>query len=84
MSENKAEVTVESLEAKVKIVEEKEDGVVVDRHLVTEVKLQYEGTPALLEEILYTLKAGHTVKARFSAAQLPLATVKEPAEVAAS
>jgi len=87
MAEIKAEVRVDKLEAKVKLVEEKEEGVVIDRRLVTEVKIQYEGTPAMLEKILWTLQAGHTVKATFTTPQQGLdlpEEVKEPAEAGAA
>jgi hypothetical protein len=86
MSEVKVKVQIERLEAKVKIVDEKGDGgVVVDRHLITEVKLEYEGTPAKLEEVLYTLRAGHVIDVTFASPQLSLGgvdgKVKEPAGV---
>jgi len=86
VGEIKAKVTVDKLEAKVKLVEEKEEGVVVDRQLVTEAKIQYEGTPAMLEKILYTLQAGHTVKATFTTPQrgLDLPETKEPAAARAA
>lgn len=45
MPEIRADFRIDKLEAKVKLVEEKEDGMVVERHLITEVKVQYEGTP---------------------------------------
>jgi len=72
VGEIKAKVTVDKLEAKVKLVEEKEEGVVVDRQLVTEAKIQYEGTPATLDRILYALKAGHQVDVTFTTPQQEL------------
>jgi len=83
MAEVKATIKVEKAEAKVKIVEEKEEGAVVDRHLITTVSLEYEGTPAKLDDVLYTLRAGHSVDVTFSSPQqkLPLEETKEPAAV---
>jgi hypothetical protein len=76
MSEVEVKVQIDRLEAKVKIVDEKDDGgVVVDRHLITEIKLEYEGTPAKLEELLYTLRAGHAVDVTFASPQLSLGRV---------
>jgi len=81
-----AKVQTEKLEAKVKVEEEKgEGGIVVDRHLITEVKLVYEGTPAKLDDVLYTLRAGHAVDVTFSSPQQALdlpEDTREPASVA--
>lgn len=77
MSEVKVKVQINKLEAKVKIVDEKEEGAVIDRHLITEVKLEYEGTPAKLEEVLYTLRGGHSVDVTFASPQYSL-PVSEP------
>lgn len=63
---------IEKLEAKVKIVEEKEEGQVIDRHIITEVKVEYEGTPAQLDKVLYALKAGHRVDVTLATPQLGL------------
>jgi hypothetical protein len=82
MSEVAAKVQIDKMEAKVKIVEEKEEGAVVDRHLITEVKLEYEGTPALLDKVLYTLRAGHTVDVTFGSPQLSLGLDEETKEPA--
>ena len=84
MAEVKTTVHVDKLEAKVKMVEEKQDGEVIDRHLITEVKIEYEGTPAKLDDVLYTLRAGHTVDVTFASPQYSLPTPepeKEPAVV---
>lgn len=70
MAEVKVKVQIEKLEAKVKIVEEKEKGEVIDRDLVTTVTLEYSGTPARLDDVLHTLRAGHTVDVTFSSPQL--------------
>jgi hypothetical protein len=84
MSEVRAKLRIDKMEAKVKIVEEKAEGAVVDRHLITEVKFEYEGTPAKLDEILYTLRGGHAVDVSFSSPQQSLGLgeeAKEPAGV---
>ena len=70
-------VQTTKLEAKVKVVEEKEKGEVIDRELVTTVTLEYDGTPARLEEVLYTLRAGHAVDVTFSSPQLSLGMESE-------
>jgi len=84
MSEIYATVQIEKLEAKVKIVEEKEEGVVIDRHLITEAKIEYEGTPAQLDKVLYALKAGHRVNVTLATPQFGLdeATVEQKEPVA--
>lgn len=89
MAEVKVEVQTEKLEVKSKVVEEKgEGGVVVDRHIITEVKVEYEGPPGQLDDILYTLRGGHQVDVTFSSPQLSLPlkeskeSKKEPAGVA--
>ena len=80
MAEINTTVQIEKLEAKVKLVEEKEEGIVIDRHLITEVKVEFEGTPAQLDKVLYALKSGHRVDATFFTAQLGLeeTPAKEP------
>ena len=65
-------VQIEKLEAKVKLVEEKQEGEVIDRHLITEVKVEYEGTPAQLDKVLYALKSGHWVDVTFATPQFEL------------
>ena len=82
MPEIKAKVNIDKLEAKVKLVEEKEDNMVVDRQLVTEAKIQYGGTPAKLEEILWALKAGHTITATFTCPQIGMDMPEEEQEPA--
>ena len=82
MAEIKAKVAVDKLEAKVKLVEEKEDGMVTDRHLITQATIQYEGTPAKLEKVLWALQAGHTVDVVFSTPQLGLDIPEEEKEPA--
>lgn len=82
MSEIRAKVVVDKLEAKVKLVEDKEDGMVVDRHLITQATIQYEGTPAKLEKVLWALQAGHTVDVVFSTPQLGLDIPEEEKEPA--
>jgi len=72
MPEIKTKVVIDKLKAAVKIVEEREGGEVVDHHLVTKVTIQYEGTPAKLEKVLWALRSGHTVDVTFSTPQLGL------------
>lgn len=82
MSEIKAKVIVDKLQATVKMVEEKEDGMVVARTLVTQATIQYEGTPAKLERVLWALQAGHTVDVTFTTPQLGLDLPEEEKEPA--
>ena len=77
MAQLNIKVQAERIEAKVKIVEEKKDGEVIDRHLITEVKLEYEGTPAKIDEVLYALRSGHPVDVVFGSPQLTLAGAAE-------
>jgi len=84
MAELNVKVQVEKLEAKVKIVEEKEKGEVVDRELVTTVTLEYSGTPARLDDVLHTLRGGHAVDVTFSSPQLSLGIKEEKKELATS
>ena len=72
MGDTRATVSTSKLEAKVKMVEETEKGEVVDRHLMTSVTIEYEGTPARLDTVLYALRAGHDVEVTFGSAQLSL------------
>lgn len=69
MSMIEVKVVIDKLEAKVKLVEEKEDGMVVDRHLVTTATIQYEGTPAKLDKVLWALKSGKSVDVTFFSPQ---------------
>jgi len=80
MSEVAAKIQIDKMEAKVKIVEEKADGQVIDRHLITEVKFEYAGTPAKLDDILYTLRGGHAVDVTFSSPQQSLGLGEEAKE----
>jgi len=82
MSEIRETVSIDKIEAKVKIVEEKEENEVVDRHLITEVKIQYEGTPAVLDKVLYTLQAGHSINVTFTSPQLDLGFLDKEKETA--
>lgn len=72
MGDTRATVSTSKLEAKVKMVEETEKGEVVDRHLMTTVTIEYEGTPARLDTVLHALRAGHDVEVTFGSAQLSL------------
>jgi len=83
MAKVEAKVQIEKMEAKVKLVEEKQEGEVIDRHLITEVKVEYEGTPAELDKVLYNLRAGHAVDVTFSSPQLSLGIEEEEKEAAA-
>lgn len=86
MSQIKIEITgIEKLECKSKIVEEKEDGMVVDRELITEVKFQAEFGPEKMRDVMWALRSGKSVSVIFSCPQLELGldvTAKE-AKVAA-
>lgn len=65
-------IAVDKLSAKVKMVEIKEEGEVVERRLITEAVIQYEGTPAKLDSVLWLLQGGHDVDITFSSPQLSL------------
>ena len=82
MAEIKVNVVVDKIKATVEMVEEKEDGMVTDRHLVTKATIQYEGTPAKLEKVLWALQAGHTVNITFTTPQLGLDIPEEEKEPA--
>lgn len=71
---------IDRVEAGVKLVEEKEDGEVVDRILVTVVKLQFNGTPAIIDDILWALKAGQPISVAFFSSQLKLDTIENLVE----
>ena len=77
-----ARVQTSKLEAKVKLVEEKEEGRVIDRHLITEVKLEYEGTPAQLDKVLYALRSGQQIDVIFGSPQFSLDESQEEKEPA--
>ena len=84
MAEVEMKVQTEKMETKSKVVEEKgEGGVVVDRHIMTEVKIEYEGPPGQLDDVLYTLRAGHAVNVSFSSPQQALPLIEEEKEPAA-
>ena len=82
MSDTRATVKTSKLEAKVKMVEEKVEGEVVDRHLITSVTIEYEGTPARLDPVLVALRAGHDVDVTFGSAQLSLDVTEKAEELA--
>ena len=52
---------IENLEIKTKIVEEKAEGVVVRKRLITNIKLDAETTPGKFDPVLKALKAGYRV-----------------------
>lgn len=87
MAEINTKVTIEKLEIKSRIVEEKLEGEVVDRHIMTEVKVEYEGTPGLLDKVLYALRSGHQIDVTFATPQFGLdespEEKKEPVKVGA-
>lgn len=73
MAEVKAKVQTQKIETKSKIVEEKgEGGMVVDRDIVTEVKIEYVGVPGKLDDVMHTLRAGHQVDVTFTSPQQSL------------
>ena len=84
MPEIKVELPIEKLSAKVKMVEIKEEGEVVERKLITEATIQYEGTPAKLDKILWLLQAGRDVDVTFSSKQLSLGIEEKEPALAAS
>lgn len=84
MAKLEVKVKTNKMELKSKIVEEKgEGGVVVDRDIVTEVKVEYIGVPGKLDGVLHTLRAGHEVNVTFGSPQLTLDEVREEKEPAA-
>ena len=82
MPGTEVKVVANKLEAKVKIVEVTEKGEVVDRNLVTEVKIQYNGTPSQLDKMLYALRAGHVIDVTFTCPQSSLPLLEEEKELA--
>ena len=82
MADTRATVKTNKLEATVKMVEEKVEGAVVDRHLITSVTIEYEGTPARLDTVLHALRAGHEVDVTFGSAQLSLDMTDKAEELA--
>jgi hypothetical protein len=60
---------IDKLELKAKVMEEKENGQVVDRHVVTSVKFEYEGTPLLMNQVLMAIASEHEVNVTFSSPQ---------------
>ena len=85
MAEVSVKVQTNKLDTKSKIVEEKgEGGVVVDRDIVTSVTIEYVGAPGKLDDVLYTLRAGHAVDVTFSSPQLSLGISEESKEPAAT
>ena len=84
MAKLEVKVKTNKVETKSKIVEEKgEGGVVVDRDIVTEVKVEYVGVPGKLDDVMYTLRAGHEVNVTFSSPQQTLDLAEEAKEPAA-
>jgi len=83
MAKVEVKVKTNKLETKTKIVEEKADGEVIDRDIVTSVTIEYVGVPGKMDDVLHTLRAGHEVDVTFSSPQqkLPLEETKEPAAV---
>lgn len=85
MAKLEVKVKTNKLETKSKIVEEKgEGGVVVDRDIITEVKIEYVGVPGKLDDVMHTLRADHEVNVTFSSPQQSLdlpEESKEPATV---
>lgn len=84
MAEINTTFQIEKLEAKVKIVEEKQEGEVIDRHIITEVKVEYEGTPAQLDKVLYAMKGGHRVNMTLATPQFGLDETTEQKEAVAA
>jgi len=81
MSERKiVKLPVDKLSAKVKMIEIKEEGAVVERRLITEATIQYEGTPAKLDYILWLLQGGQSVEVTFSSPQFSM-EIKEAREI---
>lgn len=86
MAEVKARVQTQKIETKSKIVEEKQEGEVIDRDIVTSVTIEYIGVPGKLDDVLHTLRAGHRIDVTFSSPQQSLELEeskeeKQPAQV---
>jgi len=85
MAKLEVKVKTNKVETKSKIVETKgEGGAVIDRDIVTEVKVEYIGVPGKLDDVMHTLRAGHEVNVAFSSPQQSLdlgEEAKEPASV---
>ncbi len=67
MADLKATVgDIEGLEVRTKVVEEKEDGNVVDHHLMTTIKFDIEDMePNSLSLVLWAMKAGKAISVTF-------------------
>ena len=73
MPEIKVEITeIRAVETKSKIVENRADGMVTDRRLVTAIKFEAECRPDAMSKILWALKSGQKVSAIFVTPQLEL------------
>jgi len=83
MAKVEVKVQTEKLEVKSKIVEETKKGEVIDRDIVTSVTIEFVGPPGKMDDVMYTLRAGHHVDVTFTSPQqkLPLEEAKEPATV---
>lgn len=81
MPEIKAKITdIMGLETRAKIVDDKADGTVVDRHLITAIKFEAECRPDVMAKILWALKSGQQVSATFTTPQLDLGIGEEKVE----
>ena len=70
---------IQKLEVKAKIVEEKQDGDVIDTYPVTTVRFEVRGTPGQFDEMLSAMAAGHAVNAGFNSPQLGFEAVLKDA-----
>lgn len=60
---------IEKMEVKAKIVEDREEGQVVDKRVVTAVKFEFDGTPMMLNQVLLALANDHEVAVCFQSPQ---------------
>ena len=83
MAEIKVKIqSIQNLETKSKVVEEKEEGEVIDRHLITTVKFEGEFDPRIMASVLYALAGGQSVDVFFSSPQFELGILEKETDSA--
>jgi hypothetical protein len=65
--------SITNLTVKAKLVEERENGEVIDTHVVTTVSFEVECCPGKFDHLLAAVASGHRVDANFSSPQLAFA-----------
>jgi hypothetical protein len=65
--------SITNLSVKAKLVEERENGEVIDTHVVTTVSFEVECCPGKFDNLLSAVASGHRVDANFKSPQLAFA-----------